>query len=110
MAHAAADTTFVQFYPTLLPVATNGLFTDYSMFDVRWKVQGAAYATPPDAEITGSGTYSIGGEFAIQQQMQADLSVAGAPPEHFDSGRVIGVDPCAGRTGSRPTGCWTSPG
>jgi len=74
----------------LSPVSDNGLFADYAMDDVHWKVQGSAYATPPNAAITGSGTYTIGGEFAIQQQMQADLGVAGAAPEHFDSGRVVG--------------------
>jgi hypothetical protein len=74
----------------LAPVSDNGLFADYAMSDVRWKVQGAAYATPVNAEITGSGSYTVGGEFAIQQQMQADLSIAGAAPEHFDSGRVVG--------------------
>ena len=71
-------------------VSDNGLFADYSMSDVRWKVEGNSYATPPNAAISGSGTYTVGGEFAIQQQMQADLSIAGAPPEHFDSGRVVG--------------------
>jgi hypothetical protein len=71
-------------------VSDNGLFAEYAMSDVRWKVAGAAYATPVNAEITGSGSYTVGGEFAIQQQMQADLSIAGAAPEHFDSGRVVG--------------------
>jgi hypothetical protein len=74
----------------LAPVSDNGLFAEYSMSDVRWNVEGNSYATPPNAAITGSGTYTIGGEFAIQQQMQADLSIAGATPEHFDSGRVVG--------------------
>jgi hypothetical protein len=71
-------------------LSDNGLFADYAMKDVRWKVDGTAYATPPNAPITGSGTYSVGGEFAIQQRMQADLAVAGEPPVHFDSGRVVG--------------------
>jgi len=71
-------------------VSDNSLFADYAMTDVRWKVDGKVYATPPDPSITGSGTYTIGGEFAIQQQMQADLIVASEPPAHFDSGRVVG--------------------
>jgi uncharacterized protein (TIGR03382 family) len=71
-------------------VSQNPLFADYAMNDVRWKIDGSSYATPPNALITGSGTYSIGGEFAIEQQMQADLTIAGEPPAHFDSGRVVG--------------------
>jgi hypothetical protein len=68
----------------------NGLFADYDMLDVRWKVSGNAYATPPDAPITGTGTYRIGGEFAIEQRMTADLQIADEPPASFDSGRVFG--------------------
>jgi len=68
----------------------NGLFADYDMLDVRWKVAGTEYATPPDAAITGSGTYTVGGEFAVQQQMTADLQVADEPPARFDSGLVVG--------------------
>jgi len=75
---------------SLTPASDNGLFADYAMKDVRWKVGGSAYATPPNAAITGAGTYTVGGEFAIQQQMQADLAVAGEPTAHFDSGRVAG--------------------
>src|SRR5258708_21775622 len=40
----------------------NGLFAEYDMPDVSWKVDGGVYATPPDAAITGAGTYLIGGE------------------------------------------------
>ena len=71
-------------------VSDNGLFAEYAMKDVHWKLDGSAYATPPSAAITGAGSYTIGGEFAIQQQMQADLTVADEPPAHFDSGRVAG--------------------
>jgi len=71
-------------------LSDNGLFADYSMQDVHWKVDGSTYATPPNAVITGSGTYRIGGEFAIQQQMQADLAIANEPPAHFDSGWIVG--------------------
>src|SRR5213594_2575815 len=55
-------------------LSDNSLFAEYEMSDVRWKVKGSAYATPPDAPIIGAGTYTIGGEFAIQQQMKADLT------------------------------------
>jgi hypothetical protein len=68
----------------------NGLFADYDMLDVRWQIQGSTYATPPDAAITGAGTYRIGGEFAIEQRMTAELQIAGEPTASFDSGRVFG--------------------
>jgi hypothetical protein len=68
----------------------NGLFAEYDLFDVRWKVDGPAYATPPGAEITGAGSYTVGGEFALQQRMQAELQVAEEPPAPFDSGWVAG--------------------
>jgi hypothetical protein len=60
------------------------------MVDVRWKVQGSAYSTPPDAEIIGAGSYTVGGEFAVQQRMEAELQVADEPPAPFDSGLVVG--------------------
>ncbi|TMQ57882.1 MAG: T9SS type A sorting domain-containing protein [Candidatus Eisenbacteria bacterium] len=48
----------------------------------------------PDAtsnlRILGSGTYKVGGEFAVQQQMSLELSVGGGAPQHFDSGLVTG--------------------
>jgi len=68
----------------------NGLFADYDMNDVRWRVEGSAYATPPDAPITGTGTYSVGGEFAVEQRMTADLQIADEAPAFFDSGTVPG--------------------
>jgi len=39
-------------------------------------------------QVTGSGTYRIGGEFALTQQMTLDLAIGQKPPERFDSGVV----------------------
>jgi hypothetical protein len=75
---------------SLLPLSDNGLFAEYGMVDVRWKVQGSAYSTPPDASIVGAGSYTVGGEVAIEQRMEAELQVADEPPAPFDSGLVIG--------------------
>jgi hypothetical protein len=62
------------------------LFDYYKVSDVRWVVTDqTTYFT-----ITGSGTYKIGGEFAIQHELSLDLSVDGAAPKHFDSGLVLG--------------------
>ena len=55
-----------------------------------WKVQGSAYATPPDAPIAGAGSYTVGGEVAVQQRMEAELQVADEPSAPFDSGLVVG--------------------
>ncbi len=68
----------------------NGLFAEYDLHDVRWKVEGGVYATPPDAAITGAGSYTIGGEVALQQRMQAELKVGDEASAPFDSGLVAG--------------------
>src|SRR5687768_15035911 len=38
---------------SLVPRSDNGLFAEYDLVDVRWRVEGGVYATPPDAAITG---------------------------------------------------------
>ena len=43
---------------------------------------------PGAVSIVGSGTYRIGGEFALMQEMTLDLQVWGGPVQHFDSGLV----------------------
>jgi len=74
----------------LVPSSNNGTFAQYDMVDVHWEVSGTEYATPPDAPITGTGTYTVGGEFAVQQRLLAELQVANEPPAAFDSGLVAG--------------------
>ena len=74
----------------MLPLSDNSLFAEYGMVDVLWKAQGSGYSTPPDAAITGAGSYTVGGEFAVQQRMEAELQVADEPPAPFDSGLVVG--------------------
>jgi len=62
------------------------LFNYYLVSDVRWVVSDATtYFT-----IDGSGTYKIGGEFALQHQLVLDLSLDGGPPRRFDSGLLVG--------------------
>jgi hypothetical protein len=75
---------------SLLPLSDDGLFARYGMVDAQWEVHGSSWATPPDARITGAGSYTVGGEFAVQQQMEAELQVADESPTPFDSGRVVG--------------------
>jgi FlgD Ig-like domain len=66
----------------LEPVAPGPLFDEYRVVDVRWFLSDSA----PNAAITGSGTYRVGGEVAVQHQMVLDLSVDGGPVQRFDSG------------------------
>jgi hypothetical protein len=71
---------------TLEHTGSDPLFDNYRVTDVRWVVTDATtYFT-----ITGSGTYRIGGEFALQHQLVLDLSLDGGAPLRFDSGVIVG--------------------
>ena len=65
---------------------SDGLFDHYRVDEVNWTV------TLPSGEVkvTGAGTYKVGGEFAVQHQLELDLKVGDNPVEHFDSGLVAG--------------------
>ena len=67
-------------------IGFDGLFDNYAVSSVRWSLP---QATTPVA-IRGSGTYKVGGEFAIQQRLSLDLTVGANAPQHFDSGLVSG--------------------
>jgi hypothetical protein len=71
---------------TLQEEGVDPLFTHYKVTDVRWTVPGTTSTTT----ITGSGSYKVGGEVAVQQEMSLDLSVDGGASQHFDSGLVLG--------------------
>ena len=74
---------------TLTPTGGDGLFDTFAVSNVHWmtiRIDGAP------AVITGSGVYRIGGEVALQQQLQLDLDGEGAPVQHFDSGLVAAGD------------------
>src|SRR5881628_980255 len=69
---------------TLVFVSDDGLNAYYQVQDARWK-----FGTDTgDVQVIGSGTYRIGGEVAVTQRLQLDLSVAGGEVQHFDSGDV----------------------
>src|SRR4030095_14591018 len=88
------------FGPCLCPVLTRQMqgtftlrlrevdpvFTNYDVLDVRWTVPDAT----PAISSVGSGSYRVGGEVAVHHQMVLDLSVAGGPTQHFDSGLILG--------------------
>src|SRR2546425_7958178 len=73
----------------LTPTGFDGLFDTYAVTDVNWLLSiGGSNTT-----ATGSGTYKIGGEFALQQELPLDLQVSGDKVQHFDSGLVTGPAP-----------------
>src|SRR5437867_4330146 len=73
----------------LTPTGFDGLFNTYAVTDVNSVVSiGGTNTTVP-----GNGTYKIGGEVALQQQLSLDLQVGGDKVQHFDSGLVTGPAP-----------------
>ncbi len=69
----------------LTPSGSDPLFQYYAVTNVNWT------AVLPDGTslpIQGSGTFKIGGEFAIQEELALDLVVGNDPVQHFDSGLV----------------------
>jgi hypothetical protein len=70
----------------LTPTDFDGLFQHYDVTDVNWTVASG----DPELRVTGTGTYKVGGEFAVMQQLELDLYVGREPLQHFDSGLVVG--------------------
>jgi hypothetical protein len=70
----------------LLLVSVDPLFKVYSVTDVSWNV---AFADAT-LHISGAGTYRVGGEFALTNQLELDLLVGDQQTQHFDSGLVPG--------------------
>jgi len=59
-------------------------------FEVLWVRWTYEFATGEPLWVTGSGTYDVGGEFAIAQRLALDLAVGDEPVAHYDSGTVPG--------------------
>jgi hypothetical protein len=68
---------------------SNSLFDTYAVTDVSWSTTLNGIPTL----VTGGGTYKVGGEFALQQQLSLDLQMNGGNVEHFDSGLVVDSTP-----------------
>ena len=79
MVSSAVKGTFV-----LTPTGFDGLFNTYAVEDVRWVVSIGG----TNMLVTGQGTYKLGGEVALQQELSLYLQVGGATVAHFDSGLV----------------------
>jgi hypothetical protein len=73
----------------LVPLAPGPLFAEFAVVNVRWTVPRSAQLGKR-IRIRGSGTYTVGGEFAVEQQLALDLTIAGEGPMHLDSGLVPG--------------------
>lgn len=65
-------------------VNSDSLFNHYAVTNIDWNVPSL------NRYVTGSGTYRIGGEVAVTQQLSLDLQINGGPVTHFDSG-VVGA-------------------
>jgi hypothetical protein len=73
----------------LTPAGVDPLFTNYTVTGINWMVTLGG----TDTFVTGSGTYRIGGEFALQQELTLDLKVGDNKVERFTSGLVTGPAP-----------------
>jgi hypothetical protein len=68
----------------LTRLSDDWLFTTYAVTEIQWE-NGSQIP-----EITGSGIYRVGGEFAVMHEMSLDLSLDGGPRQRFESGLVSG--------------------
>jgi hypothetical protein len=68
----------------LTPTGFDGLFNTYAITDVNWLVS----TDLTNLIVSGSGTYKIGGEVALEQELSLDLQVGPGQTQHFDSGLV----------------------
>ena len=68
----------------LTPTGYDGLYNTYAVTRVNWRVP----VNGTDLIVTGIGTYKVGGEVALLQELALDLQLGGAQVGHFDSGLV----------------------
>lgn len=71
----------------LIPLNPVAFYNRYSLDEIYWTVinpDGTVAHT-----ITGFGTYQIGGEFALMNQLVLELSIDNSDLMHFDSGLVV---------------------
>jgi hypothetical protein len=68
----------------LAPSHANAMSTYYDVLEFRATLEGGSAPIP----VTGSGTYRVGGEFALTEQMTLDLAIGSQPSQHYDTGAV----------------------
>ena len=64
---------------------TNPNRVEFAVVNVDWLV-----GDPSGTPVRGPGTYRVGGEVAVRQQLSLSLRVGDGEPAHFDSGLVEG--------------------
>ncbi len=72
----------------LTPALSGGLFDEYLVCDLDWTIPASGVG--PAVHISGSGSYRVGGEFAVQHELKLCLSVNGGDAQRFESGLVPG--------------------
>jgi hypothetical protein len=68
----------------MMPAPPDPLYRVFNISDLNWFVP--EFGT----WVTGSGTYKVGGEVALMQELSLDLKVGDLDVQHFDSGLVAG--------------------
>ena len=66
----------------LTPTGYDGLYNTYAVTNVNWRVP----INGVDLMVTGSGSYKVGGEVALLQELELDLQFGGTDVKYFDSG------------------------
>ncbi len=72
----------------LAPSGSDPLFTTYQLNEISWTVFERDGS--PSHTIAGQGTYKLGGEVALMEELTLDLSIDGGVQQHFDSGLIPG--------------------
>jgi hypothetical protein len=70
----------------LTPAGSDPLFAHYAVTNVDWTVAQLDGST---LAIAGAGTFKIGGEVAITEELSLDLDVGSDAVQQFDSGVVV---------------------
>jgi len=90
----------------LVPAGSDPLFSNYKLNEISWIVLDSNGKVVH--EITGQGTYKLGGEVALMQQLVLDINIDGGSPQHLDSGLIPGGSeyPLISVSVSRGTPCF----
>ena len=70
----------------LVEAETHPIFDVFEVNNVDWAITRAG----EEVLVSGSGTYHVGREFAVEHRLELDLVIGDEPVEHFDSGFVAG--------------------
>jgi hypothetical protein len=71
---------------TLVQKNVDPLYTHYDVLGIAWRY--VVPGTDRVVDVTGHGTYQLGGEFARMERLQLDLVSDGLVVQHFDSDLV----------------------